>query len=61
MREQQNPKILIDIEDSLEEMDLEECKDEKKKINCKPIMWGMLGIGTLYFLYIIYRTFGGYL
>lgn len=61
MRDEQNLKTLIDIEDSLEEVDLEEWKNEKKKINCKPIMWAMLGIGTLYFLYIIYRTFGSYL
>ena len=31
---------------------------KKENKLCKPIMWGMLGTITLYFLYIIYRILG---
>ncbi|GAA0123022.1 MAG: hypothetical protein KID00_14515 [Clostridium argentinense] len=62
MKSEHNLEFLASEEGELEEAaDLEEYKSEKKKINCKPIMWGMLGTITLYFLYIIYRIFGSYL
>ena len=41
MKSEHNLEFLASEEGELEEAaDLEEYKSEKKKINCKPIMWG---------------------